>query len=62
MLILSKVSFEVNMGSFVRELWRFLRSRKKLWLAPVIVLMLIVATLLIVAQGSVFAPLIYALF
>jgi len=50
------------MGSLLVELWAFLRARKKLWLAPVIVVMVIVGTLLIVAQGSVFAPFIYALF
>lgn len=50
------------MGAFVKELWAFLRMRKKLWLVPIIVLMMIIGTLLIVAQGSVVAPFIYALF
>jgi uncharacterized protein DUF5989 len=50
------------MGEFVKELWAFLRMRKKLWLAPIIILMVIIGTLLIVAQGSVVAPFIYALF
>jgi hypothetical protein len=48
--------------SFLRELWAFLRVRKKLWLLPIIVVMVLLGTLLIVAQGSVLAPLIYTLF
>jgi hypothetical protein len=50
------------MSEFIKELWRFLRLRKKLWLAPVIIVMLVIGALLIVAQGSVVAPFIYALF
>jgi len=48
--------------SFLKELWVFLRKRKKLWLAPIIVVMLILGGLLIAAQGSVVAPFIYTLF
>ena len=44
------------------ELWEFLRARKKLWLAPIVIVMLIFGGLLIVAQGSVVAPFIYTLF
>jgi hypothetical protein len=47
---------------FVKELWAFLRIRKKLWLAPIIFLMVILGGLLILAQGSVVAPFIYTLF
>ena len=47
---------------FLKELWAFLRARKKLWLAPIIVVMLILGGLLILAQGSVVAPFIYTLF
>ena len=47
---------------FIKELWIFLRSRKKLWLAPIIVIMLILGSLLILAQGSVLAPFVYTLF
>ena len=46
----------------MRELWVFLRVRKKLWLAPIILIMLIFGGLLILAQGSVVAPFIYTLF
>jgi hypothetical protein len=44
------------------ELWAFLKSRKKLWLAPIVAVMLLVGGLLIFAQGSVLAPFIYTLF
>jgi len=44
------------------ELWLFLRMRKKLWLAPIIIVMLFLGGLLMLAQGSVVAPFIYTLF
>tara|TARA_B110000444_G_C18324373_1_gene359902 strand:+ start:390 stop:539 length:150 start_codon:yes stop_codon:yes gene_type:complete len=47
---------------FLKELWVFLRVRKKLWLAPIIIIMLILGGLLMLAQGSVVAPFIYTLF
>ena len=50
------------MGSFIKELWAFLRVRKKLWLSPIIIVMVLLGGLLILAQGSVIAPFIYTLF
>lgn len=47
---------------FLKEIWIFLRVRKKLWLAPIIIVMLIFGGLLILVQGSVVAPFIYTLF
>jgi hypothetical protein len=47
---------------FLKELWMFLRVRKKLWLAPIIIVLLILGGLLIIAQGSVVAPFIYTIF
>jgi hypothetical protein len=47
---------------FLKELFTFLRVRKKLWLAPIIVVMLILGGLLILAQGSVMAPFVYTIF
>ena len=47
---------------FLTELWAFLRVRKKLCLAPIIIVMMILGGLLILAQGSVVAPFIYTLF
>jgi len=48
--------------SFIKELWAFLRINKKLWLLPIILVMLLMGGLLILAQGSVIAPFIYTLF
>jgi len=47
---------------FLKELWTFLRNRKKIWLAPIIFVILVIGGLLIIAQGSVVAPFIYTLF
>ena len=46
----------------LKELFLFLRSRKKLWLAPIITIMLVLGGLLIIAQSSVIAPFIYTIF
>ena len=48
--------------SFLKEIWAFLRVRKKLWLAPIIIVMVLLGALLFLAQGSVVAPFIYTLF
>lgn len=48
--------------SIMRELWSFLRVRKKWWLAPILILMLALGGLLVLAQGSALAPFIYSLF
>ncbi len=47
---------------FVSELWKFLRVRKKYWLAPILVMMVALGGLLVLAQGSAIAPFIYTLF
>lgn len=47
---------------FLREMWSFLRSRKKLWLFPVVLAMMMLGGLLLLAQGSAFAPFIYTVF
>lgn len=48
--------------NFIKELLAFLRVRKKLWLAPIIIVIVMLGALLIAAQGSVIAPFIYTLF
>ena len=48
--------------SFLVELWQFLRVRKKFWLLPVVIAMLLLGGLLLLAQGSAIAPFIYTLF
>jgi hypothetical protein len=48
--------------SFLAELWAFVKTRKKFWLLPLLLIMLIMGTLLVFAQGSAIAPFIYTLF
>lgn len=48
--------------SLAREMWAFMGARKKWWLLPILVVMLVVGTLLVFAQGSVLAPFIYTIF
>jgi hypothetical protein len=48
--------------SFARELWAFLRVRKKFWLLPIILMALMFGALLMLAQSSAIAPFIYTLF
>jgi hypothetical protein len=48
--------------SFLAELWKFLRVRKKFWMLPIILIMLILGGLLALAEGSAIAPFIYTLF
>jgi uncharacterized protein DUF5989 len=49
-------------SGIVSELWAFMRVRKKWWLLPIILVMMLVGALLIFAQGSVLAPFIYTIF
>jgi len=48
--------------SIVRELWRFMRVRKKFWLLPILMVMFLLGGLLVFAKGSAIAPFIYTLF
>jgi hypothetical protein len=48
--------------SFLKELFRFLKARKKLWLAPILLVMALLGVLIVMAQGSAVAPFIYTLF
>ncbi|HEV2911715.1 MAG TPA: DUF5989 family protein [Pyrinomonadaceae bacterium] len=48
--------------SLLMELWAFLRERKKFWLLPIILTMLLFGALMIFAQSSALAPFIYTLF
>ncbi len=47
---------------FLREFWAFLRARKKYWLLPILIMMLLFGVLLVLAQSSAVAPFIYTLF
>jgi len=47
---------------FLGQLWKFMRVRKKLWLLPVIIVLLVLGTLIVLAQTTAVAPFIYTLF
>lgn len=48
--------------SFLKELWQFMKVRKKFWMLPLLIILLVVGGLLVLAQGSAVAPFIYTLF
>ncbi|MCS5650591.1 MAG: DUF5989 family protein [Dehalococcoidia bacterium] len=48
--------------SFFNELWEFLRERKKFWLLPIILVLLLMGGLIVLTQGSAVAPFVYTLF
>ena len=48
--------------SMLLELFQFMKERKKLWLAPIIIIMLALGALIVLSQGSAVAPFIYSLF
>ena len=50
------------MLSFLREFWMFLRVRKKFWLMPILIVMVIFGGLIVLTQGSAVAPFIYTMF
>ncbi|WP_207554881.1 DUF5989 family protein [Acidiluteibacter ferrifornacis] len=47
---------------FIRNLWLFMRERKKFWLAPMIIILLLIGFLIVFGSGSAVAPFIYTLF
>jgi len=48
--------------SFLKELWFYMRERKKLWLLPILIVMVILGGWIVLAEGSAVAPFIYTLF
>jgi hypothetical protein len=50
------------MLDFMKDLWGFMRERKKYWMAPIIIVLVLVGTLIVLAEGSAIAPFIYTLF
>lgn len=48
--------------SFLKELWQFMKVRKKFWMLPIFIILLAIGGLLVLAQGSAVAPFIYTLF
>ena len=52
----------MSRGGLASELWAYMRVRKKWWLAPILIVLLLVGALLVFAQGSALAPFIYTIF
>ncbi|MCH9693213.1 MAG: hypothetical protein K0U72_01780 [Gammaproteobacteria bacterium] len=50
------------MMEFLKDMWGFMRDRKKFWMAPIIIIMLLLGALIVLSQGSAIAPFIYTLF
>ena len=50
------------MTDFLSELWRFMRVRKKFWLLPILIMMVVFGGLVVLTKGTVFVPFIYTLF
>ena len=50
------------MLDLLKDLWGFMRERKKLWMAPIIGIMLLLGILVVMTQGSALAPFVYTLF
>jgi hypothetical protein len=50
------------MGEFVVELWMFMRERKKFWLLPIVIMLVVFGGLVVLTQGTAVAPFIYTLF
>lgn len=50
------------MFDLIKDLWTLMRERKKFWLLPIIIVMLLLGMLIVMAQGSAVAPFIYTLF
>ncbi len=50
------------MLDLLKDLWGFMKARKKFWLAPIIFMLLLLGALIVLSQGSAVAPFIYTLF
>jgi len=50
------------MVEFILEIWDFMKERKKFWLLPIIIFLVLLGTLLVLSEGSAVAPFIYTLF
>lgn len=50
------------MLDLLKDLWEFLKVRKKFWMAPIIMVLLLLGALIVLSQGSAVAPFIYTLF
>ncbi len=48
--------------AFIKEMWKYLRVRKKFWLLPILIMMVLLGGMIVLSQGSAVAPFIYTLF
>jgi hypothetical protein len=48
--------------TLLKEFWEFMKVRKKFWLAPILIVLVLLSAIIVVANGSVYAPFIYTLF
>ena len=61
--MVQKVERKTNFNmSFIKEFWEFLKVRKKYWLLPIIIVLVLFGGLIILSQGSAVAPFIYTIF
>ncbi|MBE9101296.1 DUF5989 family protein [Vacuolonema iberomarrocanum] len=56
------MGFLTEISEFIGDLWQFLRERKKYWLAPLILTLILIGVVIVFTQGSAIAPFIYAIF
>ena len=50
------------MLDLLKDLWAFMKARKKFWLAPIVIILLLLGALIVLSQGSAIAPFIYTMF
>ena len=50
------------MLELIKDLWAFMKERKKFWLAPILVILLLLGALVVFTQGSILAPFVYTFF
>jgi len=50
------------MGEFIHEFWNFMKERKKFWLLPIVVMLVVLSGVILLTSGSAVAPFIYTLF
>ena len=55
-------NFKLIIMEFLQDLWKFMKARKKWWLAPLIIVLLLIGVLIVFGGGSAIAPFIYTLF
>jgi uncharacterized protein DUF5989 len=61
-IALQATNLREQVMDFLKELWRFMRVRKKFWLLPILIMMVVFGGLVVLTKGSAIAPFIYTLF